>query len=350
MRFLIIAQKVDVSDDNLSFFHRILEKFSEKLDKVYAVCLSEGESHLADNVEVFSLGKEKGCGKLSQLIKLQKILLSYLPETDGVYCHMGPIFAIAAFPLVKLFRQKLILWYVHRHVSWQLKLAEKLVDAIATSSSAGCRLKSKKVKVLGQGIDIEKFKAQNPKSNSKFAILYAARLVPVKGHKTLIEAINILVNQKNIKNLKVKILGNPLLDSQKEYLEQLKKMVEDFGLDEHIEFKPGVPYSEMPEQFWQADLFVNPSNTGSLDKVVLEAMASGCLVLTCNEAYKEILEGKYMFRMGDAENLAVKIADLMTAPKDENLRDIVVKNHNLDDLTAKIIRQFCSQNIQFAVE
>lgn len=345
MKLIIIAQKVDIKDDNLSFFHRVLEKFSEKLEKVYAVCLWEGEYHLPDNVKVLSLGKENGWGKLRQLIKLQKILLKYLPETDGVYCHMGPIFAIASFPLVKLFQRKLILWYAHGHISWQLRLAEKLVDVIATSSSAGCRLNSKKIKVVGQGIDTELFKynpndANDYANDANFKILYAARLVPVKDHKTLIEAINILVNQKNIKNIKVRILGRPLIKSQEEYLADLKNLVKNYSLEQYVEFPGGVSFSEMPKQFNWADLFVNPSQTGSLDKVVLEAMASGCLVSNCNEAYKDILADKYLFKKGDADDLAKKMLDSMGAPEDPNLREIVVKNHNLDNLITKIISLF----------
>ena len=347
MKLLIIAQKVDINDDNLSFFHRILEKFAEKLEKVYAVCLAQGKYQLPKNVEVFSLGKERGLSKLGQIIRLQKFLLAHLRETDGIYAHMCPIYAIASYPLAKIFQKKLILWYAHGHVSWKLRLAEKMVDEIVTSSLAGCKLKSRKIKVLGQGIDTELFrpvKVRPPKEVGPrvIRILYAARLVPVKDHKTLIKAIDILVNQKNIKNIRVRILGTPFLDAQKEYLENLKKLVKICSLNSHIEFLPGVPSHRMPEQFQWADLFVNPSSTGSLDKVVLEAMASGCLVLTCNEAYKEILEGKYMFRRGDAENLAVKMADLMTAPEDPALREAVVRNHNLDNLIDKIISRFNS--------
>ena len=343
MKLIVIVQRIDANDDNLSFFHRMLEKFSEKLEKVYAICLWEGEHRLPSNIEVFSLGKEKGYSKIRQFFRLQKALLKYLPEVDGVYAHMGSIFAISSYLLTKIFKKRLVLWYAHGALPWKLRLAEKLVDSIVTSSLAGCRLKSKKVKVSGQGIDIEKFKIQNSKfkiQNSKFTILYAARLVPVKDHKTLIKAIDILVNQKNIKNIRARILGTPLLDSQKEYLENLKQLVKIYTLDGYIEFLPGVPYNRMPEQFQWADLFVNPSHTGSLDKVVLEAMASGCLVLTCNEAYKEILAEKYMFKKGCAEDLAVKIADLMAAQRDEALREIVVKNHNLDNLVDKIISEF----------
>ncbi len=348
MKLLIISQKVDVNDDNLSFFHRILEKFSEKLEKVYAVCLAQGKYQLPGNAKVFSLGKEKGFSKLRQIMRLQKFLLAHLREVDGIYAHMCPIYAIASCPLAKIFRKKLILWYAHGAVSWKLRLAEKLVDEIVTSSPAGCRIKSKKIKVLGQGIDTELFVPSTPGVSSSTPgvtkILYAARLVPVKDHRTLIEAVNILVNRKNIKNLKVRIMGTPFLGSQKEYLEQLKKKVRDFDLDEYIEFLPGVSYFAMPEYYQWADLFVNPSSTGSLDKVVLEAMASGCLVLTCNEAYADILDGKYLFLRKDPDDLAKKVVNLMNTPQDRGLREIVIENHNLDNLIDKIISEFNVRN------
>lgn len=340
MKLLIIVQRVDINDDNLSFFHRILEKFAEKLEKVFVICLAEGEHHLPDNVKVFSLGKEKDCSKLRQLIRLQKILLKCLPEIDGTYCHMGSIFAIASFPLTKFFRKKLVLWYAHGALPWKLKLAEKLVDTIVTSSFAGCRLRSKKVKVIGQAIDVDFFQPKEKINDGNFRILYAARLVPIKGHQTLIEAMNILVNQRNIKNLKARILGRPFLKSQEEYLASLKSLVKKYNLGQRIEFAGGVSYSKMPEHFQWAHFFVNPSSTGSLDKVVLEAMASGCLVLNSNEAYREILDDKYMFKKGDADDLAQKMLNLMGARKDSDLREIVVKNHNLDNFIEKIILEF----------
>lgn len=342
MKLIIISQRVDIKDDNLSFFHRILEKFSEKLEKIFSVCLWQGEYRLPQNVRVFSLGKEKGYSKIRQFFRLQKFLLKHLKEADGIFCHMCPIYAVASFPLAKIFRKKLVLWYAHGAVNFKLKLAEKLVDAILTSSLAGCRIKSKKIKAVGQGIDVELFKPpeDNLSQDENFRILYAARLTPIKDHQTLIEAINILVNQRNVKNLKVRILGRPLLRPQEEYLADLKNLVKSYKLEQYIDFFGGVSYFEMPKQFNWANLFVNPSHTGSLDKVVLEAMASGCLVLNCNEAYQDILADKYLFKKKDANDLAEKIVNLMEAPQDKSLREIVVKGHNLDNLMTKFIQQF----------
>ena len=139
-------------------------------------------------------------------------------------------------------------------------------------------------------------------------------------------------------------MGTPPMDAEKKYLAELKEQVKNYMLEEHIEFVAGAPHAKMPEYYRQAHLFVNPSSTGSLDKVVLEAMASGCLVLTCNEAYKKILAEKYIFEKGNVVDLADKIVNLLTAPPDPALREIVVKHHNLNNLIDKIINQFQQKN------
>ncbi|MBA7608044.1 D-inositol-3-phosphate glycosyltransferase [subsurface metagenome] len=347
MKLLIITQKVDINDDNLGFFHRWIEKFSEKLDKVYVICLWQGKYNLPKNVSVYSMGKEKGVSKIGQLIRLQKNLIHILPKVDGVFIHMCSIYAIASFPLAKIFRKKMILWYAHGSVGFFLKLAEKLVDRICTSSLAGCRIKSKKVKVLGQGIDTNLFKPSSsdlePQTSNIFRILSAGRISPIKDRETLVQAMDILINQKKIKDVEIKIVGSPLEDYEKKYFVKLKNLVQEKQLGSYIEFLGGVPNNQMPQYYQNSDLVVNLGHTGSMDKVVLEAMACECPVLTCNEAYQEILPEKYLFKKKDSEDLAEKIINLRGAQKDKNLRERIVKNHNLNGLADKIINIFQKQ-------
>ena len=350
MKILIITQKVDISDDNLGFFHHWLEKFAKKLEKLYVICLAEGEYHLPENVEVYSLGKERGYSKLSQFFRLQKFLFKNLKDVDGIFIHMCPIYAILSFPLVRLFRKKMILWYLHKSVNWKLRLAEKLVAQILTASKESCRLKNrKKIEVVGHGIDAGLFKPRHDANdtnlyanaaNKKFRIFSVGRITPIKNQATLIQAIDILVNQKNIRALEVKIIGSPLEDCEREYFVELKKMVQEKKLENYIKFSGSVFYKEMPQYYQNADLVVNLSQTGSIDKVVLEAMASGCLVLTSNEAFEDILDNKYLFLKKNPKNLAEKIINLKGAERDEKLRQIVVKNHDLDNLIEKIIQRF----------
>lgn len=346
MKLLIITQKVDINDDNLGFFHRWLEKFSKKLDKLYVICLLEGEYHLPENVLIYSLGEKRSFSKFRRFFRLQKFLFKNLKDVDGVFIHMCPIYAIAAFPLTKIFRKKMILWYLHKSVNPTLKLAQKCVDKILTASPESCRLKDRnKIEVIGHGIDTDFFKSsfsnsQQPPTSEVFKIFSPGRISPIKGQKTLIQAIDILVNEMNVKDIELQIAGTSLEDYEKEYLKYLKNLVKEKKLENFISFLGSIPYTEMPKYYQNSDLVVNLSLTGSVDKVVLEAMASGCLVLTCNEAFENILDNKYLFKNKDFIGLAEKIINLKTAPKDESLRKIVIKDHNLDNLIDKILQCF----------
>ena len=97
-------------------------------------------------------------------------------------------------------------------------------------------------------------------------------------------------------------------------------------------------HGKIAEFYAEGDIFVNLSDTGSIDKAILEAMASGLLVLTSNEAFKPILSGKYLTE-NDPEQIAEKIIALSKSEKDENLREYVAKNHSLENLIKKIIKE-----------
>lgn len=346
MKLLIITQKVDVNDDNLGFFHRWLEKLAGKVDGLSVVCLAEGKHQLPQNTTVYSLGKERGYSKIRQLFRLQKFLLKNLPEADGIFIHMCPIYAVASWPLAKIFRKRMILWFLHRNVNWKLKLAEKCVDRILTVSEETCRLKNrKKIELVGHGIDTELFRpGDNVEAGEGIKILFVGRISPIKNLDTLIEGINILVNLKNIKDIKVKIIGSPLEDYEKEYFEKLKQLIAEKKLTNCIEFLGGKPHREMVKFYQESNLLLNLSPTGGMDKAVLEAMACGIPVLVSNQAFRKIFpkdrQDILMFKENDAGDLAEKIVNLKGVKKDASLREVVTKYHNLDNLIDKIISEF----------
>ena len=95
----------------------------------------------------------------------------------------------------------------------------------------------------------------------------------------------------------------------------------------------------MPGYYQGADIFVNLSSTGSIDKAVLEAMACGCLIITSNEAFKEILPAKYLVE-NSARVFADRIIEFKNSAPQDDLRQIVVEHHSLDKLINKIIQCF----------
>src|SRR3989339_472442 len=307
MKLLIITQKVDINDDNLGSFHSWLEKLAEKAD-IFVIGNYVGKYDLPENVKVFSLGKEIGVGRLVKIFKYQWFLLKLLPRVNGVFFHMCPEYVLGAHLLPKIFRKKTLLWYTHKSVNWKLKLAEKSVDKIFTASKESFRLPSKKVEVTGHGIDLEKFKpAETKKDGSKFKIISVGRISPVKNYEIIINATEILKN-KNF-NFEIKIAGAPILESDKIYFEKLKEKIQEKKLSDRIKLVGPISNKYIAEFYQSGDLFINLSDTGSLDKAVLEAMACGLKILTSNEAFKNILPEEN-FTKNEPNMIAEKIERL----------------------------------------
>ena len=81
-----------------------------------------------------------------------------------------------------------------------LRIAEKIADNIFASTSSGFRIKSKKLNIVGQGIDTEKFLPDtNKKPNDKFKIISIGRISPTKDYETLINAIELI--KKEVENI-----------------------------------------------------------------------------------------------------------------------------------------------------
>src|SRR3989344_5572534 len=73
------------------------------------------------------------------------------------FFHACPVYIILGAAFWRLLRKKISLWYAHGSANWILKLAEVCTDIIFTSTPEGCRLKSSKIRIVGQGIDTDLF-------------------------------------------------------------------------------------------------------------------------------------------------------------------------------------------------
>ncbi len=357
MRLLIITQKIDEQDAVLGFMHGWIAEFARQAENVVAICLEKGQVNLPDNVKVFSLGKEKLQTTNYKLQTFRHLLYSWRfvryivqlrNDYGAVFVHMNPEYIVLGGIFWKLWGKTITLWYAHKSVPWHLRTAHFFTDIVFTSTASGFRLPSRKVKVVGQGIDTDKFKAQNEKRKTRegiFKIVTVGRITPVKDCDTLIEAIEIVRKNSELK-IHVDIIGPTSIASDEIYLKQLKEKVVQKGLAEVIHFQGVVANKNLPNALAGYDLFVNMGQTGSLDKAVPEAMACGLPVLTCNEAFKDVLgpfKADLMYGKGDFRALAVKIKQILELGPEkrrelgEALRAIVVRDHSLESFVRKIV-------------
>ena len=159
-------------------------------------------------------------------------------------------------------------------------------------------------------------------------ILTVGRISPTKNYEVLINAAKIL-KQKNF-DFQVTIVGEPALEQDREYENQIRQKSSDLPM----QFVGKKTHKELPNIYCSHDLFVHMSQTGSLDRAVLEAMACGMRVLSCNDASRGFLPESWIFSPGDAEELAEKIIH----PSSEvfDVRQYVVEHHDLKKLISRI--------------
>lgn len=312
MRLLIVTQKVDAEDRNLGFFVRWIEEF-------------------AKHAEVTVIPWRTG-SRFMRSFRYQYLLLKHLPQVDGVFFHMCPEYALAAHFLPMLFRVKTALWYVHKEVSIRLWLAEKLVNKIFTASKESCRLRSKKVAVVGHGIDTELFLPQLIRQ-SGLHLVTVGRISIIKDLRTVI--LGFLELKKRFSDAQFSLVGEPITIADRQYRDHL---VKEFSSSVH--FLGGVSYAALPALFLGHTVFVHASKTGSIDKAALEALAAGLPVFTSSEAFSYDTPGVTKFREGDPRDLAEKIA---RAFEGGNLvignegRAFVREHHSLSHLVQKIL-------------
>lgn len=345
----MITRKVDKNDWLAGFTYYWVKKIGEKVENLKVICLEKGDtSDLPQNIEIYSLGKEKNNNRFARFFKFQKLAFKLVPEVDGIFCHMNPEYTIAIWPYAKIFGKKIVSWYTHGTVSWKTRLLVILANKILTASKESFRINSNKVIITGHGINMDFFRPSEKKDDGKkiFRIISVGRISPTKDYETLIKAMDFLVNKEKIKDIKTEIIGAPGLLIQENYFASLKKMVVEMNLGEFVKFLGALPPQEVVKCNQNADLFINLSGTGSIDKSVLEAMACGCLALTSNEAFFDILDKDFLVEKNQPEKLAEKIKRVINLSDQDKkaiadkFREKVFKGHNLDLLALKIIGQF----------
>lgn len=336
MRIFIITQAVDLDNSNLSFFHRWLQKMAEKADLV-VVANRVGRHNLPKNVRVLSLGKETGRGPVGRLFLFWRYARWYLKDSTGIFAHMCPEYVMAIWPCAKLMDKKILFWYTHKDVTRRLWWAEKMADKIFSASAESFRLPSKKLEVVGHGIDVDLFCPASADSADPKKLLTVGRITPSKDLETMILAVKSL--REDGFDVALDVVGAPFLTEDKFYFNNLKDLVANTGLRGVINFLGAHPNDDLPSIYRGHGTFLHASKTGSLDKAVLEAMASGLYVVSSSEAFRFLSE-LYRYHENDAVNLASKIREIIETKPVNNLREIVVGEHNLGALIEKIIGYF----------
>jgi len=345
IKVLMVTRKVDKDDALAGFTYRWIKEISPRVSKLEVICLEKGNSSgLPENVSLNSMGKEKGRGRLGALFNYIWLLVKILPKVDVVFSHQNPEYAGVAGPLACLLGKKIVIWYTHGSIPFNLRFAVFWGSAIMTASSESFRLKTKKpLYVMGHGVADEFFQTQPHFSIEDHHLLAVGRLSPRKNYETLLLAIKKL-KEENF-SVKLDIVGEEGLTSQKNYVQYLRDFIFQNNLQDAVNFLGAVPNSDMPKIYSKYNLLVHPSLTGSLDKVVLEAASLGLAALTSGQSYSEMQKpfvNILNFPENNSDALAEKIKSFISLPikKKQEISEYIIKftknHHSLEKLSEKI--------------
>lgn len=350
LNILYITQKIDLDDDLLLPFYKWFKKIACQIKSAYVLCLYKGRDDLPANVTVRSMGKEKGYGRLRYLGRLYGFILPLIfkKKIDLVFVHMNEIYIYLLWPFTAVFGIPIVFWKAHGHLSKRAVFAHHLVSCILTSSPTGYAVNTPKRRIIGQGTDTEYFQSDGRIAEKVKEIIAIGRISRIKNYETMIEAARLLIKVKGY-DLNFTVYGAPPSDSEKDYFNKLKDLIKKYELEDNFKFPGNLPHHQILGKYLDGDVFVNTSNTGSLDKVVLEAMACERIVINSNYGYNEILaDFKHLclFKQANVEELTEKLEKVINLNADQRgqlgikLREIVVRDHNVNILVERILKSF----------
>lgn len=269
MKLLICTQAVDTKDSDLGFFVRWIEEFAKHCEEVTVICLRRGTYELPNSVKVYALGAG---GRGQRAVKFISLAWKLRKEYDAVFVHMNPEYIMVSGMLWRLMNKKIALWYTHKSVNLKLRIAVFFAHIVFTASRASFRLDTKKLHVMWHGIDTDFFSPDSNIARENW-LLSVGRLSKSKRHDL---AIRIALQE----NKELRIAGE---GPERESLEALA-----LELGARVRFLGALTALELRDEYRRAAYLIHTSETGSLDKVVLEALACGLSVRTNDPALKAI--------------------------------------------------------------
>jgi glycosyltransferase involved in cell wall biosynthesis len=215
----------------------------------------------------------------------------------------------------------------HREEAWAL-LSERAKDVdgfIAPSRYFGdlmanrLALPSEKVSVVRNGIRLDGYQVQSPKSRvqspSAPVIGYLARMCPEKGLATLVEAFIMLKKRGKVPRLKLHI-GGSCGPGDEVFVKSLRRRLAEAGFIGEAAFFPNLTRVEKISFLDALTVFSVPANYGeAFGLYVIEAMAAGVPVVQPRSgAFPEIIEatgGGLLCEPEDPKSLADSIETLL---------------------------------------
>ena len=324
MNLLFITQKLHEQD---AFGILWIRAFIKRGYKVKVICLEDRVSDTVNDFEIYSMGKEKGYGKIRQIFRFWKYILTL--KYDRVFIHMSPIWGFLGHDIFRFRKKPTYLWYTHYTRSFSVRVTELYAKRIfcATEQSVpwlASGSDSKKV-VVGHGIDLDYWPKRENMTSNPHELLMVHRLSRSKRAEISLRAIKLLPDDYTLV-----IYG---IEAETDYVIELKNLVKKLQLESRVTFKGTVPMKDLAGIYCSHQLILNMASE-TIDKTMLEAMTCGCFPVTTARNAKAVgIKGAP--NEDTPEALATFIQNFQGSNPDELYR-VVSEQHSLNGLIERM--------------
>ena len=209
-----------------------------------------------------------------------------------------------------------------RYTSWRLWqsrfLSKKTRYSVGVSEGVADVLRSQglhsRIVAIPNGIDTDKFAqhSQNAIGQRPKDLIMVSRFAKSKDQITLVKALGLLKARGVCPNLS--FFGG----GSSRYLKRVQRLVARYGLGSQVSFCAHTPHVD--QELAAHKIFVMSSFYEGLNLSVLEAMASGCVIVGSDavgvrELIHDGVDG-FAFKIGDSEHLANIIESILAAPEE----------------------------------
>ncbi len=364
---LVFNLATDADDPVLGFTTEWLNRLARRYDHVDVITMRAGTLAVADNVRVYSVGKERGYSEAQRAAEFYRLLGMLLIRRRYVACfaHMMPLFAAMGAPLLTPVGIRLVTWYTHRQVSRTLRMALRSSSRVVTAAPDSFPIPTPKLRVLGHGIDEQFYRPQyaelidplNPDDDTGGTrprlsrtqeavirdgsyIIQVARLMPIKHQETLLRAI------APLENARIVMVGGSPPEIGGDYEHKLRGLAHGLELGARVAFAGPQPPLLVREYYRRAAIAVNLSPPGLFDKAALESMVMGLPTIVANPAFDPLLgEHAGLLRVAspeDVDGLMARLSKLLSFIPLERLaigasiRRRAIEAHSLNGLVQRL--------------
>jgi len=159
MHLLWLNLATDVDDPILGFSTSWIQAVAKRVEFIHVITMRAGRVDVPDNVQVCSVGKEKGYSEARRVVEFYRHLFRILrhDRIDVCFSHMIPVFTVLVAPVLKLKGIPIVTWYAHRQVTTILQVAHRLSDRMVSINESSYPYHHDKFVPLGHGIDVDFF-------------------------------------------------------------------------------------------------------------------------------------------------------------------------------------------------